>query len=71
MTKAAKITTTKIEEWQQICWAWARSREMFEIEGISARHLVFCKELCAAYNYECHYESANEKLAAIFTPLTL
>jgi hypothetical protein len=69
MTKSAKITTTKTEGWQQICWGWAQSRELFEIKGIGARHLAFCKELCAAYKFECQYESLDEKATAIFTPL--
>ena len=70
MTKAAKITTTRTEKWQQKCWDWARAGEFFEVQGVSASHLTFCKELCAAYHYECHYDSHHEESTAFFTPLS-
>lgn len=70
MTKSANSTTTTAEGWQQQCWAWARNGELFEVMGVRANHLAFCKELCAAYNYECHYESNAENSTAIFKPLS-
>jgi hypothetical protein len=69
MTKSANTTSTKIGGWQQISWSWAQAGEIFEIEGIGAKHLAFCKELCAAYNYECQYASGSENSTAVFTPL--
>jgi hypothetical protein len=64
-----RITTTRIEGWQGICRTWAAAGESFEIHGIGASHLAFCKELCEAFNYECHYQSHDYDSAAVFAPL--
>jgi hypothetical protein len=69
MTKSIKVTTTKTEGWQAKCLDWAVAEEYFEIQGIGARHLAFCKELCDIFSYECLYESAGKKSTAVFTPL--
>lgn len=48
---------------------WAQAGEMFEIHGIGANHLAYCKELCEAFDYECHYQSHDYESAAVFAPL--
>jgi len=70
MTRSTKVTTTKADGWQKKCTGWAKAGEPFEVQGVSARHLAFCKELCDDFAYECVYESADKKLAAVFTPLS-
>jgi len=59
------FTTTKTLGWQQRCWDWAKSREPFELHGVSVPNLLFCEELCAAYKYRF---SCNDSIAA-FLPL--
>jgi len=63
-----KTTSTRTGGWQETCRQWAGAGESFEIHGIGAGHLAFCKELCEAFNYECHYQSHNHDLAAVFAP---
>jgi hypothetical protein len=70
MTKSTKVTTTKTQGWQTKCLDWAVAGEYFEIHGVGARQLAFCKELCDTFNYECLYESEGKKSIAVFTPLS-
>jgi hypothetical protein len=70
MTKSIKFTTTKAEGWRIKCLDWAAAGEFFEIRGVSACHLAFCKELCDIFCYECLYESEGKKSTAVFTPLS-
>ena len=66
MHGATKVTTTTVEGWEETSRIWAAAGESFEIHGIGARHLKFCKAICDAFNYECHLESRNS--AAVFVP---
>jgi hypothetical protein len=56
--------------WQIICKQWAERGDTFEIHGIGAVHLAFCKELCDTFQYECHYQSHGCD-SAVFTPLAI
>lgn len=69
MSGTVKVTTTRTDGWQDTCRTWAEAGESFEIHGIGASHLAFCKVLCDAFDYECHYESQDHDSAAVFTPL--
>ena len=70
MTKSTKVTTTRTGGWRTKCLDWAGAGEYFEIRGIGAKHLAFCKELCEIFDYECLYESEGKKSTAVFTPLS-
>lgn len=70
MSGIVKVTTTRVDGWQKVCRKWAETGESFEIHGIGANHLAFCKELCEAYDYECTYRSRDHDSAAIFLPAT-
>jgi len=70
MSGTTKITTTKTEGWQTICQNWAQARESFEIHGIGAKHLAYCKELCDSNQYQCRYQFRNLNSAAVFAPLS-
>jgi hypothetical protein len=70
MSGTTKVTTTRADGWQNIGRRWAEAGESFEIHGIGASHLAFCKALCEAFNYECHYQSHERDSAAVFTPLS-
>jgi len=59
---------TRTEGWQTKCLDWAIAGEHFEIHGVGAKHLAFCKEICDTFGYECIYESAGKKSTAVFTP---
>jgi hypothetical protein len=69
MEKSVKITTTGTAGWQEKSRKWAHERECFQIRGVKAKHLAFCKELCDEFHYECHYDSTNEYSEAVFMPL--
>lgn len=69
MSGTIKITTTRTDGWQNMGREWAQAGEMFEIHGIGANHLAYCKELCEAFDYECHYQSHDYESAAVFAPL--
>ena len=64
------MTSTRRLGWQKKCQTWAAAGESFEVHGVGARELNFCRQLCAAYNYECRFDSSDENSAAIFGPLT-
>ncbi len=66
MTKSTKFTTTRTEGWQTKCLDWAAAGDVFEVHGVGARHLAFCKEICDIFHYECAYESP--KRTVVFTP---
>jgi hypothetical protein len=68
MSGTTKVTTTRTDGWQDKCRRWAEAGESFEIRGVGASHLAFCKELCESFNYECHYQSHDYESAAVFTP---
>lgn len=68
MNDLAKTATTRTEGWQAICLQWAQAREPFEVRGISARHLSFCRDLCERFNYKCNYDSGDRQRAAVFFP---
>jgi hypothetical protein len=68
MSGITRIATTWTEGWQEQCRIWAAEGESFEIQGIGARHLGFCKDLCGEFDYECHYHSHGHAHAAIMTP---
>lgn len=70
MTKSTKVTTTRAEGWRTKCLDWAVAGEFFEIHGVAARHLAFCKDLCDTFAYECIYEASEKKSTAVFTPLS-
>ena len=67
MNWSAKVTTTRVAGWKEVCRGWAEAGEPFEIQGIGARELIFCKELCVAFNYECRFDS--KEAAAVFVPV--
>jgi len=69
MSGITKTITTRTGGWQKTCRQWAERGESFEIHGVSASNLAFCKELCEAYNYECRYQSHGID-CAVFAPLT-
>lgn len=71
MSGITKITTTRTDGWQKICQKWAKAGESFEVHGIGASHLAFCKELCDSFNYECHYQSHDRDSAAVFMSLSV
>jgi hypothetical protein len=69
MNETAKFTTTRTDGWQKICRQWAEAGEAFELHGVGAGQLAFCKELCEEHGYECRYESHNSLSAAVFVPM--
>ena len=69
MSGITKITTTRTAGWQKTCQQWAKAGESFEIHGIGASHLAFCKDLCDSFNYECLYQSQDRDSAAVFAPM--
>lgn len=66
MTGSINVITTRTDGWQKTCQAWAQAGEPFEVQGLGAAHLSFCKEFCDAFNYKCHYDSQDS--AAVFVP---
>lgn len=68
MSGTTKIATTSVEGWQTMCRQWAAAGESFEIQGVNARHLAFCRDLCRAYDYACHYQSQVGESTALFRP---
>jgi hypothetical protein len=71
MVMTAKITNTNREDWRQQCHRWAGSGASFEVQGIGAGQLAFCKEVCDTYDYECIYQSNDQNLAAVFKPCSV
>ena len=68
MSGTTKITTTRTDGWQKRSRKWAQDGESFEIHGIAASHLAFCKELCETFDYECEYQSDGAGPTATFVP---
>jgi hypothetical protein len=69
MSGIIKVTTTRTSGWQTTSIKWAKQREAFEIHGVGASDLAFCKELCEAFDYECEHRSGGPNSAAVFTPM--
>ena len=67
MTQSTKVTRTGADGWQGLCAGWAQAGECFEVQGVGARHLAFCKKLCVDNPYECQYDSAHQ--VAVFIPV--
>lgn len=70
MQESMKVTKTSVEGWQAVCRRWAETNEAFELHGVGARHLNFCKELCDVFDYKCEYDSKDHDRAALFVPLS-
>ena len=61
-----KTANTDVDGWKYDCLNWAKANVPFEIHGIETiRHLAFCAELCADYNYRL----SRRKSIATFSPL--
>jgi len=69
MSRSVNIVTAGTEGWQKRCRQWAQDGKVFEVRGVSARHLGFCKKLCDEFRYECHYDSGGEFSEAQFSPI--
>lgn len=59
------FTSTKTTGWQRQCWEWAKVKEPFELRDVAKEHLLFCDELCAAY--QGSYRLSNVVPVATFT----
>ena len=68
MSGTTKATTVRSHVWKAKCREWAQAGESFEINGIGAQHLAFCKDLCEEFNYSCDYQSHGQNSTAVFNP---
>lgn len=64
-----RLINTGNDEWQKQCREKAQAHEQFEVRGIRARHLAFCKSICDEFHYECEYDSRDPFLTVVFTPI--
>ena len=69
MVAAINSVSTKTSGWQDKCWAWAETKQLFEIRDMEASHFMFCQEICAEYNYTYLYHCRRDESVAQFKPV--
>lgn len=69
MSRSVNIAIVGSDGWQRKCKQWAQDGEYFEVRGVTAKHLIFCKKLCDEFRYECEYDSGGVFSEAVFSPL--
>ncbi|HEU5395821.1 MAG TPA: hypothetical protein VFV81_01545 [Verrucomicrobiae bacterium] len=68
MKEWEKVASTGRDGWQKRCREWAQDGESFQLHGVTAAELAFCKGLCDEFGYQCDYDSRHPLKAAIFSP---
>ena len=61
-------TTTRTQGWQADCWNWAKARMSFELYGIQAQHLAFCRALSSACHVRFHSRRFHDEAVVPFEP---
>jgi hypothetical protein len=69
MVAAINSVSTKTAGWQDKCWAWAETKQLFEICDMQASHFLFCQEICAEYSYTYLYRCRRDESVAQFKPM--
>lgn len=69
MVAAINSTSTRVDGWQEKCWAWAEAGLPFEVRDMEAAHFMFCQELCAEYEYSYEYRCQASESVARFKPV--
>jgi hypothetical protein len=61
-------TTTRTQGWQADCWNWAKAKMSFELYGIQAQHLAFCRALSSACHVRFHSRQFHDEAVVTFEP---
>ena len=67
MARPVFFISTETEKWQERCKHWAKDGETFRVKGIQKSHLPFCREFCAAFNYDHKLSKDGDRVS--FRPL--